>query len=150
MSQRVMHCLYNLVLPEALDLIATHGGFFPFGAYMDREGECHRISATDRGQGAKSEDVWRELQARMSARASAGELLATGFCMDSRIRLPDTEEPTDSIMFRYENSSGEACDIFTPYRLIGNSKVEIDQGVAVPRKTSWIFQSKPHFLRPNA
>lgn len=104
-------------------MLAKHGEFFPFAATMDNAGNVAHVGADTGEEQPKSQDVIDFLTAALREQAKTGEIRAAGICLDVRIVPPGQTEKTDAVCARLEHLSGEAVDVFLPYKRGADGKV---------------------------
>jgi hypothetical protein len=108
--------LLNTMLPFAQQMLAKHGEFFPFGSSMTAEGEIS-INAADTGdEQPPSQQLIDLLTKAYQKQAEARQLRAAGICYDARVVPPGETEKSDAVCACLEHQSGEAADVYVPYR----------------------------------
>lgn len=108
--------LLNGILPFAQKMLADHGSFFPYGSMITKEGEIVSLSATDGTEQPSPAKLIEDLTQAFRAKGQAGELLAAGLCHDVRIQVPGATEKSDAICVALEHATGEAINVFVPYK----------------------------------
>jgi len=108
--------LLNALLPFAQQMLATHGQFFPFGATVNREGAVAMANVFDGDEHPLAQTVVDHMTEAFKSDAAAGEIRAAAICYDGRVIPPDETDKCDAVCVGLEHESGEAADVFLPYR----------------------------------
>ena len=117
--------LLNELLPFAQQTLDKQGGFYPFGAAMDRDGKVNYVMAQpDDNENPAPQDVIDLLVDGFRDRVPKDGLKAIGICFDGRVVPPRESTKSDAISFRFEHMSGEAVRVFLPYRKTLSGRVE--------------------------
>lgn len=115
--------LQNL-LPFAQKMINEHGEFFPFGATMGTDGKI-ALYGTDTGsEQPPSKECSDLLIGGFRCLAKEGKIKGCGIVYDVRTLPPGQTEKVDAICVRLEHNSGEAVDVFMPYRKGFTGRIE--------------------------
>ena len=128
--------LVNALIPFAQQMLAQRGEFVPFGAKMSAAGEVSAVAGYTGSERAPSQEVIDLLAQGCREQARRGELRATGICFDVRIVLENQTEKTDAICARLEHQTGEAVDVFLPYRKGWFGRIVYGDVIASPGKVS--------------
>jgi len=126
--------LLSELLPFAQDMLAKHGEFFPYGSAMTKSGEIVAHAAHDGAEQPPSQQLIDMLTAGFRKKAAAGEIRAAGICYDARIVPPDQEEKTDAICVSLEHESGEATEVYMPYKKGWLGRIKYGDIFAEPRE----------------
>jgi hypothetical protein len=116
MSRPDLDALLNALLPFAQQMLKKHGEFFPFGASMTQDGAITLAGSYDGKEHPSPQEVIAWLVNTLKGQASAGQIKAAGICFDVRVVPPQQHEKVDAIQVSLEHISGEAIDVFLPYR----------------------------------
>ena len=108
--------LLNALYGAAREMLTKHGGFFPFGAWTDLNGEVALIGGYTGDEHPPSQEVIDIIIAGLKERAGKGEIKAAGVCLDVRVIAPGESRKVDAICARLEHSNGESAAVFLPYR----------------------------------
>ena len=108
--------LLNALLPFALQLLAEHGEFFPFAATMKPDGTITAVAGDTGDERPSSQEVLDVLVDGFRDQASRDEIKAAGVCLDVRVSHPDGSGTTDAVCARLEHLSGEAVEVYLPYK----------------------------------
>ena len=116
--------LLNALVPFAQQMLSKHGEFFPFGATMTTNGELTADAAYDGDEQPPSEQLIDLLTQGFRQQAASGQIRAAGICYDVRIIPPGQTEKTDAICLALEHQTGEAANLYLPYKkgLLGRYK----------------------------
>lgn len=142
MAHPDLNALKDALLPVAKRMLAEHGEFFPYGAFMKLNGEIVDCSADDEDEHPPSKRLIDVLTEDFRQRAARGEIRAAGICSDVRVARPGQTEKNDAVHFALEHQSGEALDVFLPYNLDSSNEVVYGELFATQR-TKQFFVSKP-------
>jgi hypothetical protein len=123
MSRPDLDEMLNALLPFAKQMLETYGEFIPFAATMSANGEVTSVGGDIGDEHPKSQDMIDFLTDVFLNQALAGEIKASGICIDARVIPPGDTEKTDAILARLEHRDGEAVDVYLPYRKSGPDKI---------------------------
>jgi hypothetical protein len=115
--------LKDALLPVAKQMLAEHGEFFPYGAFMKLNGEIVDCSAADEDEHAPSRRLIVILTEDFRRRAVNKEIRAAGICCDVRVARPGETKKSDAVQFALEHENAEALDVFLPYDLDSSGEV---------------------------
>jgi hypothetical protein len=93
-----------------------YGEFFPFAAAMSATGEISSVAGDIGNEHPDSQKMIDFLAGVFQNQAGAGEIKASGICIDARVIPPGQSKKTDAILARLEHRDGEAVDAYLPYR----------------------------------
>jgi hypothetical protein len=124
--------LLNALVPFGQEMLSKHGEFFPFGATMSIDGEIIAEAAYDGDEQPPSEQLIELLTQTFRQKAASGQIRAAGICCDVRTIPPGQKDKTDAVCLKLEHQSGEAANLYLPYkkRLFGGYKYGEIFGVA--------------------
>jgi hypothetical protein len=108
--------LLNALLPFAQQMLSKHGEFYPFGSAMSTDGKIEAHAAYDGGEQPPSQQLIDLLTQGFRQQASSGKIRAAAICCDVRAIPPGQSEKTDAICVSAEHQSGEAADVYLPYK----------------------------------
>jgi hypothetical protein len=134
--------LLNALVPFAQEMLSKHGEFLPFGATMSVNGEITAEAAFDGEEPPPSERLIEMLTQAFRQKAVSGRIRAAGICCDVRTIPPGQTDKTDALCIKLEHQSGEAANLYLPYRkgLFGRYKYGEIFGVA--RTPEFFVQGK--------
>ena len=124
--------MLNFLMEFAKLMVKEHGGFYPFGAGMDEENRMTSLGLESDTDYPASKDVLALVHSALVKQATAGEIKASGICMDVHIVPPGSEEPSDAICVELEHESGEAVHVFLPYSIDASRTVTFGEMFATP------------------
>lgn len=140
MAHPDLNILKDSLLPVAQRMLAEHGEFFPYGAFMKQNGEIVNCSPYDGNEHPPSQKLIDILIQDFKSRAAKNEIRAAGICCDVRVAMPEHPEKIDAIQFGLEHQNGEAVDVFLPYDLDSAGEAQFGELFATRR-------DKEFFLR---
>jgi hypothetical protein len=108
--------ILNVLLPFAQKMLSKYGEFQPFAASMDQEGRVALHAGYTGEQRVTSEQIIDLLIGGIRQQASNGEIKAAGICLDVRTVPPGQVERVEAICAQLEHETGEAADVYLPYR----------------------------------
>ncbi len=108
--------LLGMLYGFAQEMLRKHGEFFPFGAVMKVDGELVGVQGHTGEEQPPSQDVIDLLQASLKDQAAKDEIRAAGICLDVMVTPPGSNEKTDALCARLEHKTGEAVEVYLPYR----------------------------------
>jgi hypothetical protein len=115
-NEKEYNALLDALLPFAEQMLNKHGEFFPFAAVVAVAGSVALV-AGDLGESQpKSVDLRDFLFAALRKQVEEQGCTAAGVCVDVKVLDPRNQQKTDAIHFVFEHKSGEALDVFFPYR----------------------------------
>ena len=123
-------------------MLAEHGEFFPYGAFMKLDGEIVHCSPYDGSEHPPSKKLIGILTEVFQGKAVKGELRAAGICCDVRVARPEQPEKIDAIQFALEHKNGEAVDVFLPYDLDSAGEVRYGELFATCRDKQFFVANK--------
>jgi len=116
-----MDALLNAALPLAQQQPAKHGGFFPYGMAMTRDGQVTMVAGYTASEQPPSTEVLQVLYEGLRAQAEENR----GAAVVSDIRL--SGRGTDAIQVEVEHREGIALKVFLPYRVKRRGQLEAGQ-----------------------
>lgn len=129
-AQADLQTLFSHLMSMAHRLLASNGGFYPFGAAMHLDGQTTLVQATDGTEFPDSEALPEMMVESLREQAREPGLRATALCFDVRVVPPGQADATDAIAARLEHQSGTVRDIFTPYRKCETGEMEFGESFA--------------------
>ena len=127
MAHPDLDALLNTLLPLAKELLAKQGEFFPFAAAMRADGQIVHVAAHDGDEHPASQQVIDNLVRALRPQAEGGAIRAAGICLDARVEPPGQSNKTDAVAMRLEHATGEAVQVFVPYRKTWLGKYKFDE-----------------------
>ena len=140
MAQADLDAIRNLLIPFAQQMLATAGGFHPFGGSMRMDGQLVQDAAHTGSEYPPSEELIELLTGGFRHRAASGEIRAAGICFDIRVVPPGASKKSDAIFVQVEDFDGEAIRVFVPYKKGLLGKIKYGEMFAL--------QGTPAFFRP--
>ena len=116
MAHTDLDALLNALLPFARQMLAKYGEFHPFGASMNHKGEVSITAAHTDQEHPASNELIELLEAGLRQAAEKGEIRAAGICLNVRVSPPGETKTVDAVHARLEHKSGQAANVFLPYR----------------------------------
>ncbi len=143
MSHPDLDQLLNALLPFAQQMLAKHGEFYPFGSSMKPAGEIVAVGvgAHDGGEYPPSQRLIDQMTGAFRQQASAGQLRAAGICYDVRTIPPGQTEKCNAICAGLEHQSGQAVDVYVPYKRGWFGKIQYGELFAARRSPQFFVQS---------
>ena len=108
-----MDVLLGFLVPFAQQALQRDDGFYPFGASMAPDGELQAVGGYEGPGEPTASQVFELIVHGLGERAKAGELLATGVCVD--VQLPEQEFPL-GIRVELEHRYADPVTCVLPYR----------------------------------
>lgn len=133
--------LLNTLLPFVQQTLAKYGEFIPFGLSMKIDGTIIANAACNGREHSLSQEIIDLMADGFCQSATSGEIRAAGICYDVRIVPPGQTKKTDAICVSLEHQSGNAVDIFIPYKKGWFGKVNYGELFATKR-TPQFFTTK--------
>jgi hypothetical protein len=130
MSREDGNKLLNALLPFAKQMLAKHGEFHPFGAFLNEKGEVVLMAAHDGNEHPPSKELIDLMIEAMRKDAPAKGYQAVGICFDVLVALPKEAKKSDAIQVAIEYSDGEAVDVYLPYQKRWFGKVRYGEIIA--------------------
>jgi hypothetical protein len=120
-----IHCdqLINALLPFAQQMLAKHGEFLPFGAFVNASGAVELFSGYTGAEHPKPQELIDLMSGTARAMAADRRCRAVGICVDVHTLLPGTTEKTDAALVALEDATG-ALNVYLPYRKRPDRTVE--------------------------
>lgn len=116
--------LTNAVLPVAETMLRLHREFYPFGGYMEPDGNIVRLGAVDGDTDhPKSKDLIFVLRDALQEFARANRCIATALVFDVSIAAPGSDEKGNAIQVYADHLGGYSAEVFFPYQIIGGEVV---------------------------
>jgi hypothetical protein len=109
--------LIEYLLGFAKLMLKDSGAFHPFGAKITSAGDLVAVGADSGEEHPPAQDLIDLLLGAFRSEAGLGEVRAIGLGLDTRVVPPGTNEKTDAVCLRLEDSK-EAMELFYPYVLI--------------------------------
>ncbi len=114
MAHADLDLLFDHLIKLAQKLLQNQGGFLPFGAYLEPDGQVRYMAAVDDKESPGAQPLLDALTAEFRSLAASGAIRASGICFDVLV-APNPDAPKrDAIQCRLERS-GEGVDVFMPY-----------------------------------
>lgn len=108
--------LLNALLPFAQQMLAKHGSFHPFGAYLNQNGEPILLAAYEGNEHPDANVLIEMLVEQFRKDAPEKGYFAVGICFDVLVAPPNETEKTDAIQVAIEYADGEAVAVYVPYK----------------------------------
>jgi hypothetical protein len=108
-----MDALLDALIRFAQEMLAKHGGFFPFAAAVTDTGAVEMVGGYTGEEHPPSQAIIDLLNQGLADQATGGEIRASGVCFD--VGLPERDN-TDAIQVSLEHASAEPVNVFLPYR----------------------------------
>jgi hypothetical protein len=115
MAHADLDLLFDHLIKLAQELLRNQGGFLPFGAVVEADGQVRYVAARGDREYPGAQPLLDALTAEFRSMAAPGAIRASGICFDVLV-APNSDAPKgNAIQCRLEHSNGEAMDVFTPY-----------------------------------
>jgi|SRR5579883_338838 len=125
-----LEALFNTLLQETQELMSKHGGFNPWGATLSTTNQIQWIGASNGEEFPEAQELIDLLVETFQRQCPRGVLRAVGICYDVRVVPPGQSEKFEAVCCSLEHASGEAVDVFVPYK-------KIDEGIHYAAAFSW-------------
>ena len=132
MAHPDLDALLNTLLPFAQEQLSKRGSFLPFGASMNTAGAINLAAGYTEREAATPQDLIDLIEKGFAAAATGRTVPAVGVCIDSLVVPPGQTAKTDAICCSLEHASGEAMDVFLPYRKALLGRLKYGELFAVP------------------
>ncbi|MBL8218563.1 MAG: hypothetical protein JNL62_05015 [Bryobacterales bacterium] len=136
--------LLNSSLDFAHNQQEKRGGFLPFAAIVDRNGNV-ALQAVDPGEERPTPQTMMDRFASLLRRlASTGEAVAISLCYDSMVSSREGEPKKDAIAVALDHAAGESIIVFEPYRKKFLRGYVYDALIAIPGERNLFPSDQPH------
>jgi len=115
-NEKEYNALLDALLPFAEQMLNKHGEFFPFAAVVAGDGAVGLVAVHPGKEQPESAEVRDLLFAALRKQVQEEGCIAAGVCVDVKVMDPRSQQKTDAVHFVFEHRSGEAFDVFFPYR----------------------------------
>jgi hypothetical protein len=116
--------LLNEVLPLAERMLGRHGEFYPFGGYIERDGNIVHLGAQDGDSDhPKPKDLIFVLRDTLQNLARTDRCDATALIFDVSIALPGSGRKGDAIQACLDHRDGYSAEVFFAYQIVGGEVV---------------------------
>jgi hypothetical protein len=144
MSIDVLEDLLQQVLPVALERLEERGGFHPFGAGRDGDGETWFVAAFDGAARPAGADLVAMLEERVGRRARGGEFVAVALASDVKLRGREGAPPREAVRVFLEHADGACVEVLMPYRQDPDTgRVETEELMPHPARPVVFLGRKP-------
>lgn len=127
--------LLDFLLGFASQQLGEEGEFFPFAAALTVAGEVEPVTVQLEEELPSSETVVAQLVEALRARVDAGELRASGICVNATVSLEGEDaDGTDAALVHLEHVEGDPVDVVLPYELHGDH-IHGGELIAAPGET---------------
>lgn len=144
MPHRDIDHLVNALMPAAKSLLARTRAIPPIGAEMFPDGEV--VTHCTHGHGGPVEDAKAaasRIEEDFKHKALTGQVRAVAICMSVTTPAPDRAKKTHAIRISVEHESGEAMDVYCPYKKGWFGRFRFGDHFS-QRRSAHIFKAKPH------
>jgi hypothetical protein len=116
--------LLDSVFPVAELLLKKQGTFYPFGGYMEPNGEITHVGAKDSDTDyPMSEDLIDLLRSSFREMAGTRKCKASALIIDVRVTPAGSNQKTDAIQACLDHVDGYSVEVFFPYRIVDGEVV---------------------------
>ena len=115
MSHVDLDLLFDDLIKLAQRLLQSQGGFLPFAAVVETDGQVRYVAATNGEEYPGAKPLLEILTTELRSMAASGAIRASGICFDVLVAPNPDVTKKDAIQGRMEHSNGEAVDVFMPY-----------------------------------
>ena len=126
-----LDALLNFLLPSAEEMLAKHGEFHPFGAFMDGDGEITAVAAEPEDDDVTAEELAESLESALRTQAEDGDVKAAGLCLDVHVEPPDQND-FDAVQTSLDHRQDDAVDVFLPYERGADGEYSFGELLATP------------------
>jgi hypothetical protein len=140
MAHNDLNQLLNVLLPFAEQMLLKRGEFFPFGSCMRQTGKIVAHAAYTGDERPPSQSLIDLMTQAFRRQADDRQIRAAGICHDVRTIPPGQAEKCDAVCASSEHQSGEAVDVFLPYKKDPIGGVVYGQIFAIPRTPQFFVQ----------
>jgi hypothetical protein len=119
------------ILQFAKLMLVQYGAFHPYGGFMRNDGSIVEAGAETPGNDYPAGTTLVELLATdFRNRAKRGEIKAVAIVTDVRVALPGSTVKSDAIQVSVEHRDSYYMDVFFPYRVTADKRVEYGRAFA--------------------
>ncbi len=122
--------LLQAAMPFARQMLELEGGFLPFGAQMQSNGEIVSVGADNGEEYPHVPDLIDLLRDSFVAGAADGSLKATALVFDVTVTLPDNDRKSPAIAVALDHRDSYSVKVFFTYR-IADGKASVGKAFAV-------------------
>ncbi len=116
--------LLNSVLPVAKLMLKDHGEFYPYGGYMEPDGQIVHCGAKDESTDHPlSMDLIEVLRNTFREMALSNRCKAVALICDVRVSSPGSSEKRDAIQASLDHVDGYSVKVFFPYLVLNGQVV---------------------------
>ncbi|MBX3355339.1 MAG: hypothetical protein KF724_06545 [Phycisphaeraceae bacterium] len=144
MSHRDIDHLVHALMPAAKCVLARERAMPPMGAEMLPDGEV--ITRCTHGHGERTRDpkgAVKAFEEEFRSKAALGQVRAVAICMSVTTPSRDRARKTHAICISVEHESGEAMDVYCPYRKGWFGRFRYGEPFS-QRREAHIFKVKAH------
>ena len=135
--------LIDTVLPFAKLMLDRYGEFLPFGAAITATGEIIHVGADTGEDTGESRPVLDLLIEGLRAKARSESYMAAAACVNVAAVDPRSGKKADAAQVIFEHCSGEALDVFVPYRKKMFRGYEFEKPFAGPAEPRIFSKDQP-------
>ena len=132
MSRNDIETLFNSAFPMVHESLEAEGGFAPFGMALATDGEVSHLMGDLAGESLPPEEIIDLLVEGVRNEVEQGDFKAAGVCFDVRAVPPGETERVDAICAQLEDATGDAMEVFLPYRRGDDGEMEYGELFGVP------------------
>lgn len=111
--------LLNSVLAVARLMLKEHGEFYPYGGYMELDGEITHLGAKDESTDHPlSQDLIELLQNTFREMATNKQAKAVALICDVRVSSPGSDQKRDAIQACLDHVDGYSVKVYFPYQIL--------------------------------
>jgi hypothetical protein len=143
MAHPDLNDLLDPLFSFAQEMLAKRSEFFPFGASMSRDGTIALTAGQTDVDHPSSQQIIDLLVQGFQQAAAANTIRACAICLDVRCIPPGVVKSVDALCARLEHSTGEAVEVYLPYRKGWTGKFSYGEVFATPGQRV-IFPGSQH------
>jgi hypothetical protein len=105
-------------------MLRQHGEFYPFGGYMESNGNIvHLGAADDDTDRPRSDDLIFVVRGALQELARGNKCIATALVFDVSVAVPGSNSKSDAIQACLDHREGNSAEVFFPYQVTGSEVV---------------------------
>ena len=115
-NEKEYNDLFDALLPFCQQMLNKHGEFLPYAAVVGPEGTVSLVAGDIGEECPDPTRLFDFLIAALRKQVQAEGCRAAGVCVNVSVVDPRNGQKGDAVRFVYEHRSGEAFEIYVPYR----------------------------------
>jgi len=115
-NEKEYNDLFDALLPFGQQMLNKHGEFLPYAAVVGSDGVVSLVAGDIGEERPDPTGLFDFLIAALRKQVEAEKSRAAGVCVNVSVLDPRSGRKGDAVRFLYEHRSGEAFEIYVPYR----------------------------------